>query len=256
MSDDTTDSSIGVNDATTTMTTHTITTAATATSIVPTKPQNSPMEIADVLRLVVSFLPKHYRFIAVICKGFHAAYMNEFPKDTETNFNASTAEYAKIYWEELKPPSKWAQFVLSSLAAKNGSEPAMQYFRSVGCKWNERTCAKAAENGHLNTLQYARENGCPWNKYTCARAALNGHLEILQYARENNCPWDKWTCENAAYNGHLNVLQWARENGCPWDADTCAYAAGNGHLNIIKYAQENGCPWDADAGNMDLHLYH
>ena len=65
----------------------------------------SPMQNLDLLRLVVSFIPKHYRFIAVISKRFHAAYIQEFPMDTETMLNAYNVEIAKICWEELKRPS-------------------------------------------------------------------------------------------------------------------------------------------------------
>ena len=68
-------------------------------------PSVSPMQNLDLLRLVVSFLPKHYRFIAVISKSFHAAYIQEFPKDTGTILNAYNVEIAKICWEELKRPS-------------------------------------------------------------------------------------------------------------------------------------------------------
>ena len=174
------------------------------------------MENSDVLRLVVSFIgSKYYRFIAVISQSFHTAYTQEFPKDKETELNASTVEYAKICWEDSKNLTTEQHCELSSSAAFFGSLPAMQYLRSVRCEWDEQTCSHAAENGHLNVLKYARENGCPWDETTCAGAAGNGHLNVLKYARENDCPWNEQTCAYAAENGHFNIFKFARENGCP-----------------------------------------
>jgi hypothetical protein len=47
-------------------------------------------------------------------------------------------------------------------------------------------------------LQWARTNGCPWDERTCLRAAEGGHLEVLQWARANGCLWDEQTCACAA----------------------------------------------------------
>ena len=135
----------------------------------------------DVLRLVVSFVgPRHYRFIAGISQRFHAAYIEEFPDDTETELNASTVEYAEMCWEALEHPSpRRHQLALSYSAATHGCLPAMQYLRSVFCLWDEMTCAYAAKKGHLNILRYARDRGCPWDERTCSYATGNGHLNIL-----------------------------------------------------------------------------
>ena len=207
VSDDTTRCRSGMIDVTTTITTHaTFATPPTISlplsSYTSTPPLISPMDNVDVLRMVVSFIGyKHYRFIAVISQSFHAAYVQEFPNDTETRLDASTEEYAKICWKELKHPISFRlQCRLSSSASAFGSLPAMQYLRSIGCQWNDKTCTYAAMNGHLNVLQYAHENGCPWNAETCAYAAKNGHFNVLKYAHENGCPWDKSTCNEAAKN--------------------------------------------------------
>ena len=159
MSDNTTYCSIGVIYVTTT----TATPASLVQSIslpIATFQLVSPLENVDLLRLVVSLIGrKHYRFIAVISKSFHAAYLQEFPKNTTTtSLNASTAGYARICWEDLKYPSKRQQCKLSYSAARFGSVSAMQYLCSVRCNWDEDTCANAAKNGHLNVLQYLRKN--------------------------------------------------------------------------------------------------
>ena len=66
-------------------------------------------------------------------------------------------------------------------------------------------------------LQWARSEGRPWDERTCAKAAMNGHLEILQWARANECPWNGTTCAEAFTNGQIAVYLWALKNGCPRD---------------------------------------
>ena len=219
ISDDTTHyftTGSGMFGTTTTITSHSVASAIVSIPLplsscnALTPPQVSPMENLDVLRMVVSFVGnKNYRFVATVSQSFHAAYIQEFPKDRETKVNASTVEFARICWEEM---SDLMYYNLTNLhrqlicsAAIFGNLPAMQYLRSVGCDWDKKTCESAAENGHLNILKYARENGCPWNNWTCAAAAGSGHLNILQYAHENGCPWDEWTCAYATENGHIKI---------------------------------------------------
>ena len=131
MSDNTTYCSIGVIDVTTT----TATPASLVQSIslpIATFQLVSPLENVDLLRLVISLIGrKHYRFIAVISKSFHAAYLQEFPNNTTTALNASTVGYARICWKDLKYPSKRQQCKLSYSAARFGSVSAMQYLCSV-----------------------------------------------------------------------------------------------------------------------------
>ena len=123
-------------------------------------PPLSPMENVDIVSLVISFIgPKHYRFIAVISKSFHAAYQKEFPSDTRTSLNACTIEHAAISWEGLQNlPYEDDQSKLCNSASFFGSLPALKYLRSVGCHWNKRrACQVAAGYGQLHILQYAQE---------------------------------------------------------------------------------------------------
>ena len=89
-------------------------------------------------------------------------------------------------------------------------EPLREMFRN-------NLCAYAAEGGHLAVLQWARSEGRPWDERTCAKAAMTGHLDILQWARANECPWNGKTCAAALMNGQSAVFLWARDNGCPRD---------------------------------------
>ena len=158
-------------------------------------PQTSPLDNADIVRLVVSFIGrKHYRFIAMINQSFYTAHSKEFPMDKRTAFNASTIECAKISCDESKYhlTDQQKRKLLHS-AAIHGSLPDMQYLRSLNCEWSTWICATLAQFGHLHALQYAHENGCPWDVETCALAARSGHLHVLQYAHENGCPWNEWT---------------------------------------------------------------
>ena len=84
-------------------------------------------------------------------------------------------------------------------------------------KFRNNLCAYAAEGGHLAVLQWARSEGRPWDERTCAKAAMTGHLDILQWARANECPWNGKTCAAALINGQNAVFLWARDNGCPRD---------------------------------------
>jgi hypothetical protein len=194
-----------------------------------------------------------YRFVGSVCQSFEKAYGTSFPMKT-TSYNLSTLKHAKICFEEaplkdrpllkrLARKQSWYYYVRYD--STNDEDLALlEWARSNGCSWNERTCYFAAQNGHLEVLQWARSNGCSWNRDTCSEAAHNGHLEVLQWARSNGCSWNERTCSAAAHNGHLEVLQWARANGCPWYANTCTEAAENGHLEVLQWARANGCPWD------------
>ena len=177
---------------------------------------------------IVTPTSKGFLFDRKLSRSLREAHSNAFPKDKNTYPNASTVDLAKECVADMINAKRGCgynskiQCRLCSSAAEHGSMPALQYLRSVGCEWNERTCANAALYGDLQILQYARDNGCPWDEWTCAEAALNGHLPVLQWARNNDCPWNALTCAFAAENGHLDILQWARANDCPWDEWTLA----------------------------------
>ncbi|QDZ18969.1 Rpc34 subunit of RNA polymerase [Chloropicon primus] len=148
--------------------------------------------------------------------------------------------------------------VAATGAAAGGHIELLEWLRSEGCGFHERTCAAAAEGGHLDVLQWARSQDppCPWDAGTCRRAAMGGHLDVLQWARSQDppCPWDAGTCFGAAGGGHLDILQWARSQDppCPWGATTCALAAEGGHLDVLQWArsQDPPCPWDAGTCGM------
>lgn len=133
----------------------------------------------------------------------------------------------------------------SSFAA-HGRLPALQWARSKGLEWNEKTCEYAAIGAHLELLQWARANGCPWDLWACVGAARGGHLEVLKWLVANGCPWDHRTCEAAAERGYLEVLQWAVANGCECTMQVCCAAAEFGHVHVLQWLMNSDCPWDSN----------
>ena len=225
---------------------------------------------ADILSVVVSFLPGCYRFVAIINRTFYQAYIKEFPENTTTYLDASSMKMAKFCiadYESTRRKNGWTRPHLLSeicaVATKQGNLAVLQYMLSMNCIFSILSiCTCAAKFGQMDILQWARQNGCPWDEQTCTSAAENGHLEVLIWAQQNGCPWDEQACNIAAENGYLDVLIWAQRNGCPWDGCTCSKAAENGHLEVLIWAQQNGCPWDeetcssaAENGHLDVLIW-
>jgi hypothetical protein len=170
----------------------------------------------NVLQQIIGFIgPDQYRFVAGINHDFKSVYLQLFPNNKVTYFNAVTVEHAMISLEcqHIRP----ADTILCNSAARHGSLSTLDWLHSNKFAWDSDICSCAAEGGHLVLLQWARTNGCPWDSNTCSSAAEYGHLEVLQWARGNGCPWDSETCELAAEGRRLILLQWARANGCPED---------------------------------------
>jgi hypothetical protein len=215
-------------------------------AVTSTTPQQHVLQHPDMLRHILSFVgANQYRFVTPLNKDFMATYLQLFPYNKTTYYNASTIHHANICIMECPHSCCSAYATLCTSAARHGSLMTLQYLQSLNYAWNVRTCSMAAKYGHLDLLQYLHTNGCPWDDMTCSNAAENGHFELLQWARSNSCPWNKWTCTKAAGSGHLDILQWARLNGCPWDNETCSYAAQKGQLAVLQWAHDNVCPWDS-----------
>jgi hypothetical protein len=80
----------------------------------------------------------------------------------------------------------------------------------------------------MYVLQWVRSQGCLWDERTPAYAAASGHLALLQWVRSQG-PWDEMTTENAAFNGNRSG---SKGESCPWNKRTCASAAASGHCEI------------------------
>ena len=109
----------------------------------------------------------------------------------------------------------------------------LEYFCSIGYKWNLYTCIYAASNGHLDCLKYAHENGCPF--------LLDINIcdsDVNNFIYRDDIFYDN-SCLAAAENGHLDCLIYAHESGCPLDENTFKKAAFNGHIDCLKYLYEN-----------------
>ncbi|CAB1108558.1 unnamed protein product [Ectocarpus sp. CCAP 1310/34] len=163
--------------------------------------------------------------------GHLSAFPKECPFDTESWFGAAREGDMRI----IKRLNETANLEV------------LQWMRTNGCPWNERTCSEAAKGGHLERLQWAGENGCAWDSDPWAGAAGGEHLQISRWTRANGCPWDQQACSIPAEGGNPDILQWLRGNGskgehlerlqratneCAWDSDTSAGAAWGQHLEI------------------------
>jgi hypothetical protein len=199
---------------------------------------------ADFLQHIISSVGcNQYRFVAAVSKDFRNAYLQLFPQNMSTYYNASTIEHADICIMECRNIRQSA--TLCHAAIRHGSLPTLIYLHSLKYRWDDNVCNVAAQCGQLRILRYLRLNRCDWGK-TCEYAAQYGHLSVLQWAQAQGCPWDELTCAKASEHGHLGILQWVRTNGCPWDEQTCSGAAGCGHLQILQWAHVNGCPWNEE----------
>ena len=161
-----------------------------------------PLDDLDLLSHIFLLVgDRHYRFVAAVNRRFQQAYLRTFFDRCLTNVNASSEEFARICWQDLKlqPRYDWLQSRLFYSAASHGSVPALIYLRAVGCPEHSRVCEVAAKNGHLHVLQWCHENNFLWNSDDiCSKAASGGHLHILQWCRENGFVLDTYTCAAAA----------------------------------------------------------
>jgi hypothetical protein len=115
-----------------------------------------------------------YCFVAIGIPNFRDAYVTMFPDET-TYIEFATVKDAKMYCDKKLHDATTNQCMLCKKVTQKGNLTVLMYLRSIGCSWDEWTCAHAAENGHLDVLQWCIQNGCPWDRYTCAFAAKNGH---------------------------------------------------------------------------------
>jgi hypothetical protein len=144
---------------------------------------------------------------------------------------------------------------ICAVAASIGALATLQWLRSWGTPWDDRTCSGAARGGHLAVLQWARSEGCDWSSATCSQAALGGHLSILQWARENGCAWGTDTCSSAARVGHLVILNWLQSQDCERNNDTFFEAARGGHLTVLQWALTESLQPDSWTPTHEAPIY-
>jgi hypothetical protein len=208
-----------------------------------------PLSDIHILQNILSFVGHNqYRFVAAVNQDFRAAYLQTFPNNKQTCYNASTVEHATICLEHQDniQLTRFTTPCLCNSAVRHGNLPTLVYLRSQNMPWGVSTTHMAAKYDHLQILQYLHTHGCPWDEKTCMTAASNGNLEILQWLQANGCPWDETSCHAAAAEGHLTVLQWAHANGCPWNESTFSRVVNSNHLDILQWSRANDCPWNGD----------
>jgi hypothetical protein len=84
---------------------------------------------------------------------------------------------------------------------------ALAWLKETGCAITASTCARAADSGMATTvLEYLRTAGCEWDERTANTAASYGDLELLEWLREQGAPWSNATVCKAAAAGHLDIV--------------------------------------------------
>jgi len=97
--------------------------------------------------------------------------------------------------------------------------------------------ADVALNGqHLEVVQYLRTIGIEWDERTCSHAAEGGHLELLKWARANGCPWDKWTCSS-----HLEHQRAVPTGGTIFSCQGIIYCFKS-PFSIVEILPRSQCP--------------
>ncbi|UPR02476.1 hypothetical protein HOP50_10g58020 [Chloropicon primus] len=109
-------------------------------------------------------------------------------------------------------------YELMELAAFQGSKKVIKWLVSQGIplKIKQKHCGMdavvgAACGGHIELLEWLRSEGYGFDERTCSGAAQGGHLEVLQSLRSQDppCPWNPEDCRREAkYYNHQHVIDW------------------------------------------------
>jgi hypothetical protein len=165
-----------------------------------------PLEILQEICLYIS--DDDIIFFALTCKVFHhIVHLKHRKLCTPWKSCLISLPRASFGYQYGLIPRDLTNTSICCTAASYGSLSTLQWARTLGYDWDERTCLEAARCGNVELLQWAHENGCPWDHYTCAMAANRGHLDCLMYAVENNCKMEKQTITFAIQGNQLDVLK-------------------------------------------------
>jgi hypothetical protein len=109
-------------------------------------------------------------FRALVPQVSYVVYLDQLIKDVRQPENFPPSDFnlsrrlAKIAIEKgllalLGQCTKHVRSDLCKIAAKKGNLKALQWARSEGYHWDERTCLEAAFKGYLEILKWSHANG-------------------------------------------------------------------------------------------------
>jgi hypothetical protein len=105
---------------------------------------------------------------------------------------------------------------ICSLAIHNNNIGMLKWALLNGCPIDAPRCfGIAALKNSKETIEWLRSEGYQWTEKTCSLAAAAGHLQLLKWLRKEGCPWDAKTCAEAARSGNFEIVEWLRKEGCP-----------------------------------------
>lgn len=112
-------------------------------------------------------------------------------------------------------------------------------------------CTVIARKGHIEMLKLARTIGCRWNYRSCSAAAEFGHLDVLKWLLTNGCTWYcKEAKERAVIGGHIDVIEWVEQYRC----DTCSdYSSKCGCLSY-RWSRSWNNRWIYNYDLLDIML--
>jgi hypothetical protein len=169
------------------------------------------------------------------------------PPDELDYFAARSGSISMLKWLKTQSWSSFCAYTCEG-AAQGGQLAALQYLRSVGCKWYERSIAyHAARSGSIETIEWLRPHeGVEVDARAMKGAASEGQTAMCKHLCSTGCDWNVDSTSNAASGNYPDTLRWLRENGCPWDVSfVCMYAAYNGSTDILDFVIEQGEVLDA-----------
>lgn len=119
----------------------------------------------------------------------------------------------------------------------------VKYLHSLGCEWNETTCAAAArmtvpysggtDPTHEEAFKIlrwlrAQDPPCPWDEETISNAVMYENYKMVEWlrAQEPPCPWSEKIINKAVENKIYEIVFLLRKLNppCPWDESTCESA--------------------------------
>merc|ERR1739848_96118 len=135
------------------------------------------------------------------------------------NSAALGGELETVKWlRSLDPPIPWDETTCLS-AFDGGQLDVLKWMKCAACPWPDdrkivQAARSAAQQGRIEILEWLRSEGIVFDERTCKAASAGGKLETLKWLRNLDppCPWYQRDCRSAAeVGGHTNVVDWIED---------------------------------------------
>jgi hypothetical protein len=215
-----------------------------------------------VLSIITGKLPRQFEFAAALtCRELRTAVADARQLRGEEDGRMRTPVVGLVRSRLVF--MKWAIACgaplspsLCTAAATRGYVAKLASLRSVGCPWDEETCASTLHmiaKEPLKRIQPLRANGCPWDERTCLAAIIyghncDGHFAAFKWAIANGCPYSPTCIGFLTEYAPLDLLDWfVEDRGCNLDQDFLMVAICEGRSDMLKWARAKGYEWQSMA---------